>query len=400
MASDVTERPRVLHIARNFPNVALPRLGLWTDRLVRAPLPGVEAEVIAPVPYWPPIPGPRDFTRYLAVPPRTVRRGVVVHHPRFVTGPGNLIARFEGRAFASVVAASANRIHRLNPVQVIHAHFVYPEGWAALRVARNLRVPFVITEHASWEPWLDRWPLARRRAVEAARASRFVVAVSHSLATSISHFVALGDRLRVIPNVVEEDVFTLPAPDSQRTPNRLVFVGLIRRVKGLDVLLDALRLLVNMGADVHLAVVGDSFYSPYKVDEVAARRQVEALQLGARVTFLGGMDPPSVVRELWRSDVLVLPSRREAFGAVLAEALACGLPVVATRCGGPEDIVTDDVGRLVDPENPLALATGIAAILKERKRFEPTYLRSYALSRFSATVVGARLTALYAEALT
>ena len=83
------------------------------------------------------------------------------------------------------------------------------------------------------------------------------------------------------------------------------------------------------------------------------------------------------------SALLVLPSRAESFGAVLVEALACGTPVVATRCGGPEDIVRDGLGVLVPSGDPDALGHGILAVLKGRGSYTPEKLRRDALMRFS-----------------
>jgi glycosyltransferase involved in cell wall biosynthesis len=99
------------------------------------------------------------------------------------------------------------------------------------------------------------------------------------------------------------------------------------------------------------------------------------------------------------SAVLVLPSRHESLGMVLVEALACGTPVVATRCGGPEDIVDDDVGLLVPPEDPAALADGLAQTLGALDRYEPAVLRERTLARFGSRAISERLSALYREAL-
>jgi glycosyltransferase involved in cell wall biosynthesis len=76
-------------------------------------------------------------------------------------------------------------------------------------------------------------------------------------------------------------------------------------------------------------------------------------------------------------------SSSESCGAVLIEGLASSLPVVATRCGGPEDIVTGDVGMLVPSEDPEALSDAIDRMLTERRRFDPAVLRPYAPPRFS-----------------
>ena len=84
---------------------------------------------------------------------------------------------------------------------------------------------------------------------------------------------------------------------------------------------------------------------------------------------------------------------------VLAESLACGTPVVATRCGGPEDIVTDQVGALVEPENPLALADGIERVLNRPGGFDPIALRAYALERFSWDRISKQYLELYGQAV-
>jgi glycosyltransferase involved in cell wall biosynthesis len=95
------------------------------------------------------------------------------------------------------------------------------------------------------------------------------------------------------------------------------------------------------------------------------------------------------------SALLVLPSRAESLGMVLVEALACGTPVVATRCGGPEDIVVDGVGELVEPDNPSELAAAIARVLDASGSFDPQRLRDYALGHFGIDAVVDQLVVLY-----
>jgi teichuronic acid biosynthesis glycosyltransferase TuaC len=97
--------------------------------------------------------------------------------------------------------------------------------------------------------------------------------------------------------------------------------------------------------------------------------------------------------------LVVLPSRRESFGAVLIEAMACGTPVVATRCGGPEEVVTPDVGRLVPPNDSAALTAALAEVLDHPDVYDRATLRRSALQRFGVRTVGARLADQYAAAL-
>jgi glycosyltransferase involved in cell wall biosynthesis len=100
------------------------------------------------------------------------------------------------------------------------------------------------------------------------------------------------------------------------------------------------------------------------------------------------------------TDILVVTSQRcETFGNVVVEALASGVPVVATRCGGPEDIVADEVGRLVPIGDPDALARAIREVWEQRDGFPPERLARYARERFSQERIAAQLIALYEEIL-
>jgi len=163
-------------------------------------------------------------------------------------------------------------------------------------------------------------------------------------------------------------------------------------------LFHALRRLLDRGRDLRLAVVGDSFYESYRREVEGLRALTVDLKLSDRVEFVGGKPPSEIAAEMARCALLVLPSRRESFGAVLAEALACGTPVVATDCGGPRDIVSDAVGTLVPAEDADALAAGIERVLDRADSYDPARLRAYALERFGSRRIAARMVDLYDQA--
>lgn len=400
VASDSgARRLRILCLARDFPNGEFPRLGLWTERLVRSCVDACETMVVSPVPYFPNFPGLPAYSRFRRVPHHEVRDGIEVFHPRFLAGPGHSLRVTEAVAYHAAISRLVARVHREFPFDLIHAHFSFPDGAVAARLGRRYKVPVVITEHASWRPWMDRAPMVRRQAIAAARASTFVVAVSRALRDSIESFTGDPGRLRVIPNIVDGTVFTLRSPDDVVPNDRLLFVGTMRLVKGLDILLEAVSILANRDRDVRLAVVGDGFYRAYNRDQQFFEQLMKKLDLGDRVEFIGPRPPEGVAAEIRKSAAVVVSSRRETFGVVLAESLSSGVPVVATRCGGTEDIVIPGVGELVDNEDPVALAEGIERVLDSRAGYDPAALRAYALESFGMETVGARLTALYREAL-
>src|SRR5207245_1046672 len=145
---------------------------------------------------------------------------------------------------------------------------------------------------------------------------------------------------------------------------------------------------------------GDGFfYRRYRMQAEQIRQMARDLGLGGCLEFTGLKAPREVAEIMGQSALLVLPSRAESFGAVLVEALACGTPVVATRCGGPEDIVTDQVGTLVPPEDSNALAHAIDEMLGRRSEFPAAQLRKYALEGFAYERIAQETVALYREAV-
>jgi glycosyltransferase involved in cell wall biosynthesis len=145
--------------------------------------------------------------------------------------------------------------------------------------------------------------------------------------------------------------------------------------------------------DLHLSVAGGAFYRAYERDAAEVRQLVDALGLSSRVRFLGEVAPNDVATLMRQSALLVVPSRRETFSLVTAEALASGTPVVATRCGGPEEILTEETGQLADVDDPAALAIAIESALS--RSYDRAALRRYAVDRFGSAAAAERLGRLY-----
>jgi len=316
-----------------------------------------------------------------------------------LVGPGYSLHSIESRIYYWAAGRVAKRLRHDFPFDLIHAHFTYPDGVAAVRLGKQFGVPVIITEQNAWGAWMPEDMSVRRRTIRAAQECTFQIAISRSVRESIVRLAGESGKLRVVPDAVDGDAFTLLEKGRQPIPNQIIFVGAIRPVKGVDVLLRAVRLLVDSGRDVRLILVGESYFRNYQKEYDRLRQVAVDLGIAGCVNFAGKKPLTELVREIQKSALLVLPSRAESFGMVLVEALACGTPVVATRCGGPEDIVTEEVGILVPPEDPQALAAGIAQVMDRRSDYDPAKSRAYALERFSLESVGQRLQGLYAEAL-
>jgi len=390
---------KVLVLSRSYPNRVLPYSGLWVEGLVRHAAGLCEPRVIAPVPYCPPLPGFVPYTRFRRIAPRERAKSIEVWHPRFLVGPGYSLHSFEASTYYWGVQHRVEDLHREFPFDLIHAHFSYPDGVVAARLARRYRVPALITEHAPWLPWMEDYPRVRHQAVWGFGECVFHIPVSRYVRNTIVHFTGESEKLRVIPVGVDGSIFAPPSDGRKPDVNQILYVGFINFTKGVDVLLRAMPRLVDRRPEVRLVLVGGSFYRHTRRQENRLRRMAQELRLDGHVEFVGMKPPHEVAAFMRESALLVLPSRAESFGAVLVEALACSIPIIATRSGGPEDILTEEVGVLVPSEDADALAEAIEHVLEHRDTYEPARLRAYALEHYAWERIARRTVDLYHQAV-
>ncbi|HEX8667566.1 MAG TPA: glycosyltransferase [Allosphingosinicella sp.] len=198
---------------------------------------------------------------------------------------------------------------------------------------------------------------------------------------------AIGVELKRVLGRSLLPVVTLPNPavegiqraGGKRRTGRPIIVsaGRLVEAKGFDVLIDAAAFLAGRGLDFALRIHGEGPLEP------ALREKVASLGLQERVTLAGYESDLS--RAFADADLFVLASRREGFGNVLVEAMAAGLPTLATRCSGPESLIEDGVsGFLVAPEDPAALSEAMAGLLAGEARRNSVVEAGYAAARHFA----------------
>lgn len=260
---------------------------------------------------------------------------------------------------------------------IIHTHVVLPAGWAALKLSQRYSIPLVLTEHSSpFSMHLDT-SLKRRLVRETLTNADSVIAISPALKDQLLAFEPALE-VTVIGEAVRTDFF-VPASEvgERKTVTRFFAVGRLSEQKGMVHLIDAVQLLKQRGVDsFEVAIGGDG------PDRDKLERQVKELNLEDRVQFLGALDRAQVKREMQKCNVFVLPSLHETFGVVVGEAMACGKPVIVTRCGGPEFVVTDETGVLVDVASPEGLAYAMTEFLARLDRYDPLVIRESLVSRF------------------
>ncbi|HEY8342267.1 MAG TPA: glycosyltransferase [Calditerricola sp.] len=310
-----------------------------------------------------------------------------LHGWNLAPGFPRLRARLWSEAVCRLVA---RYIREQGRPDVLHAHALLWGGVAARRAAARHGIPFVVTEHAS-QVLTGAVPQWARMQVEAVlRDAERVIAVSRALARELER-LAPERPVDVIPNMVDDGRFTLPPGGRPASPVRFLTVAHLTPIKGIDVLLRAFA-QVYRGTAVELHVGGDG---PQRTE---LERLAEELGVAGQVRFLGALPREAVREAMWQAHAFVLPSHAETFGVVLIEAMATGLPVIATRCGGPEDIVDERWGFLVKPGDVAALAAALRE-MGRRVPFSPAEekaLREAAIRRFGQWAVGMRLMDVYA----
>jgi glycosyltransferase involved in cell wall biosynthesis len=360
---------RVTVVSTFYPNTSDPYRAVFVRNLtVAMARRGVSIEVVSPVPYAPPWPARPDWRALRAIAPRELRDGMEVSHPRFAVIPR--FASLAGFTYAFGVAGTLRKLRDRGAADVVHVHCAYPDGVAVARLARRYRLPFVITAHGS-----DINVYANRRGIHpqvraAVEQADAVVAVSAALRSRIQQLApASSARVVRIPCCGFDPATFFPASREearravglQPVRKLVVFVGQLVPIKALDDLMDAWRRGLGNGAfnqDDRLLLIGDGPLRT-RLQAVAARDSM------GTVVLTGSMPQERIAGYLRAANLLCLPSLNEGLPNVVVEALASGIPVVATDVGGLKElIVPERNGLLVPPSRPdlLADALGRAAV--------------------------------------
>lgn len=239
---------------------------------------------------------------------------------------------------------------------ILHAHVALETGLAARQLARKNGIEYILTEHSS-EILVGNLDTSDRRiAEEVYSGARCVFAVSTRLAERIQE-IAPCANIKVVGNLVRESVYQLRRTKrAERSRFQIISISSLVKAKRIDNAIDAIAALPeNLKRKVTYHVIGQG---PER-----EALEVRALRAGVDVIFYGGLPHDLAMQHLSNADMLLHPSSYETFGIVLAEAMAVGLPVIATRCGGPETIVSDETGLLVSVDNLVELTNAIELIL-------------------------------------
>lgn len=284
-----------------------------------------------------------------------------------------------------------NYVEKFGYPDLIHIHSIITAGQFAVYAKKKYNIPFVVTEHSSG---FDR-NLYSKRELRSFKAE--VIESSHNFAVSKSLVEVLaksiGGTWDVLPNWVNDNFIN---QDNNFTKGeKIIFFSLssLNPLKGLNILIDAFDDLAKEYQNVELWIGGNG------VEYHNLSDQIKKLRLEDKIVLLGKLDRNTAIEKYKSSTFYVSPSLIETFGIVVIEALAMGLPVLATDSGGPQSILNNDVGIIVKKNSREELYKGMKYLIENEDKFDREKIVKYCVEHFSREKVSNDLINVYKKIL-
>lgn len=375
-------QPHIVVLSSLFPSSVQPGAGLFIrERMFRVGQ-RLPLSVVSPSPWFPLQSLIRPFRPGFrpGAPREEIQSGFQVHFPHFPSIPG-LLKQWDGLMMALGTLPLLRRLKAQGRLDIIDAHFAYPDGYAALLLGRWLGIPYTVTLRGTETRHLQTPGLAER-ALKAIKSAARVFSVSESLKNLAIQHGADPSSIEVVGNGVDIERFKPVDRQTARAAMRielhakvLISVGGLVPRKGFHRVIDVLPELRIAHPDLKFLIIGGP--SPEGNNRPQLERQVDELGLKDCVIFLGPVKPDQLPGLLSAADVFVLATSNEGWANVFLEAMACGLPVVTTDVGGNREVINDDSLGFVTPlGDPEALADAIRRALATP--WDRQHIRSHA----------------------
>ncbi len=346
---------KILVFTSLYPNNISPNNGVFIkERMTHfAKLDGCEVKVIAPVPYFPALKLNWRW-QFSQVAHREIRNGIEVYHPRRFMIPKLGMSLYGLMMFLSVLRTVA-KVRKNFDFDLIDAHFVYPDGFAAVLLGHCFRKPVVVSARGSDINRYSNFPIIRRLLRYTLSRADSVIAVSKALKEAMVQLGIPGRKISVVPNGVDIEKFhaisksearkTLGLPIDRKV---ILSVGHLTANKGFDLLIKAMTILLKRRPErnIYLVIVGEGAFRK------ELEKMISTLNLEQYVSLIGAVSHEQLGSWYSAADLFCLASDAEGWPNVILESLACGTPVVATGAGGiPEIIESDKIGLLTERDD-------------------------------------------------
>lgn len=358
---------KILVFSSLYPNAKQPSHGIFVENRLRQLLSyesEVEAKVVAPVPWFP----SRSkifgaYAQYAGVENFETRHGIDVSHPKYPVLPKIGMHLAPELMYRSVKRSVAKIRTEGFDFDLIDAHYFYPDGVVAMRIADDFSCPFVVTGRGTDLNLIPQYSGPRTKILEVSRKASHMMTVAGALKSYLVDMGVSESRVSVLRNGVDLAFFQ---PLSDRTGLReklgfsdrpmLLSVGHLIERKGHHLIIEAMQNL----PEFDLTVVGDG------PEQSMLHELVGKHELQSRVRFAGRLDQKKLRENYQAADALILASSREGWANVLLEAMACGTPVVATPVDGtPEVVASPDGGRLTGARSSESIVSAIRQLFEK-----------------------------------
>ena len=359
-----------------YPNNVQHRHGIFIENRVKELVkryPDAKVKVIAPVPYFPAWLPINEYKQYSSVVLQESRADIEIYHPKYFVIPKigmNITPYFVYRACLNSIAdIEADGF----AIDVIDAHYFYPDGVVASWLGKKLNIPVMVTARGSDINVIPDNAIAKKRIIKALTNIQASAAVSQALADEMVKLAPLAKAPIVLRNGVDLSFFNPDAakpilPFTLKADEKLIVsVGNLIELKGHHLVIDALVQLPQ----VKLIIIGDGIL------KTTLQQQVARLQLTDRVHFTGNIQQDELPGYYASADALVLASSREGMPNVLLEAIACGTPVIASDVGGSKEVINSpEVGELLSHRSSNSIVKALTLVLSKNSSTEK--VRAYA----------------------
>jgi Glycosyltransferase len=277
-------------------------------------------------------------------------------------------------------------------VDLIHAHSCFWAGISAYYLSKKYHVPLVLTEHSSMEHSKYIRNSYKKVIYETYNQCNKLIAVGNGLKKELENYTE--NPISIVHNIVDLELFMHNRHSTQEPNQEFTFFTLayLEEGKGMEVLIDAFAQAFS-GQECRLVIGGDGSLRKH------LKKLVRDKEIEDQVEFLGALERHEVAREMYKCSAFVLASEHETFGVVYIEATASGKPIIATRNGGAEDIVTKTNGILIDNKNPRLLSMALKEMRQNINSYDKDKILRECAERYSADVFVEKIRKVYRELL-
>ena len=319
-----------------------------------------------------------------------VQEGIRVEEMNIPVGavPKSLLIKIGTPALKKLLKVA---ISKYGEPDIVHSHF-FDISYMTQK-ALDGKYKQVITEHSSFINTELTDSQIRKYGNMYAKAD-LVIAVSRALCRRMEKL--FGVKVMCINNIVDTDIFKARARDgiaSDGNPFGFITVANLTPNKRVDLVVDAVASLIKEEKNLSLTIAGDG------EERSLIEEKIRKHGISSHVQMLGKIDRKKICEELSLADCFVLASNSETFGLAYIEAIASGLPVIATRCGGPEDVVGEGNGLLIERDSLNELIEAMRFMYENAKGYDHEKISKDISGRFSAKNISKQISDAYARIL-